>query len=219
MRKILSILLLIQICSVSAFATDYFFLANEDHFYENPSNWYPAYPGTHVKAADRIVILTDVNYTGFDLEVDGIMEVMLGAKITSADGAITIHKQGELDNDGELLVASIFNYGKLNNRFSAVVHVHDFVAYNGAFTHNAYSASFRTINNLTNEGRFDNYSSCFAGRDFRNEAVFNQNRHSLLDVSGELVMAPGSTLTQSRQSSIYQGMSNKIPLHEKLAEK
>lgn len=216
--KFIGICWLVLVWSAApAWGTDYFFLAQEDHYYANPANWYPAYPGHQIGPEDRVFLLTDVYYRGFTLEVAGTLEVELGAEIISADGGIRILPTGLLDNDGTLMVRDITNQGRLHNRLSAVIHVHRYRALPASHTHNACAATFVALDHLVNEGQFDNYAHCEAGRSFYNLAVFNQLSQSRLDVRGELVLAPESTLRQAQGSRIYQRYaSGWQPVHDRL---
>lgn len=191
-------------------ANDYFFLATEDHLFENPANWFPHYPGTQVQEGDKVTIMADVSFAGYNLDVKGVLEVMLDARIHSPDGSIIIRKGGLLDNNGKILVEEVNNYGRLYNRIASIVHIYSYIAFSGSHTHNAYSAIFRTISSLINKGRFDNYSSCIAGTFFKNMAEFNQIRESQLDVSGDILLTPGSVFKQSSKSVVYVGMQDKV---------
>ena len=214
--KYLTGILLILICTQPClWARDFFFLATEDHHFENPANWYPAYPGTKITPEDKITVMADVNFSGYNLHVAGIMEIMLNATVHSPDGSIIIRKHGLLDNNGKLLVDRVSNYGKLYNRLAAVVHIYTYEAFSGAHTYNGYSATFRTISHLVNQGRFDNYSDCISGSDLKNTSIFNQIRHSQLQVTGELVLAPGSTFQKSQESTVFLRSGEFIPTQRK----
>jgi hypothetical protein len=158
MNKIL-IFICLWITGVSNLtAREYYFMAREDHFYENPANWFPAYPGAHITAEDKVIIYADAYFQGYNLEVDGICEVALGIVVRSADGTIVIRESGLVDNSGELFVSRIENFGRLYNRISAMIHIYDYMAYPGSFTCNFFSASFLALTSLVNEGHFDNYN-------------------------------------------------------------
>ncbi|GAB4402339.1 MAG: hypothetical protein OHK0039_00220 [Bacteroidia bacterium] len=195
---------------ISLSAADFYFLATEDHYFENPANWYPSYPGTQVSAGDRMILFTDTYFQGFDLHIDGTLELKIGAELYSRDGAVVISRTGLLDNDGTVLVHRVDNHGRVRNRISANIHLHEYTAHPGAHTYNACAASFTTSANLINEGQFDNYSHCQTGENLYNRAVFNQNLHSRLDVAGELVLVPGSVLRESEASSIQQGQTHNL---------
>jgi len=211
MKKIIFNILLFALVSLSAHAEDYYFLASEDYFYENPANWFPSYPGTEIAAGDQVVIMSDVYFTGYDLKINGKMKVMLGAKMSSAQGNLIIRKGGELDNEGEILVNQVDNSGTFNNRISANFHVNSYYAHSGAQTSNSLNARFITIYKLVNAGRFDNYSQCVAGRHFENRAVFNQIKNSQLEISGEIVLETG-TFNTSDESAVMLGAEAKVAL-------
>lgn len=210
MRKHLLLVLFLLPLQLTCLARDYYFQAYEDHLYENPANWMPSYPGTQIQKGDRVILMDDVNFTGFDLTVNGRLEVALGTKVFSSQGNINIGKEGVIENEGELLVHTVRNYGNLFNRISAIVHINAFMAFQGAYTHNSVSASFITIQDLKNHGRFDNYGTCKAGNDFHNSHKFYQINNSNLDVSGERYLKPGSMLTRSPSQSMRETETKKV---------
>jgi len=214
MKKFIIITILLTLVQIAAKAKDYYFLASEDYFYENPANWYPSYPGTEVAADDQVVIMSDVYFTGYDLKVAGKLKVMLGAKMSSAEGNVIIAEGGSMDNEGEILVNQVENRGIFINRISAVFHVNDYFARSGAVTNNSLKAQFTTIGNLINEGRFDNYSQCTAGKNFENHSVFNQIRNSQLEISGEILLSSEGELNQSTNSAILLGSNAKVPVQD-----
>ncbi|MDX2249657.1 MAG: hypothetical protein SF052_22935 [Bacteroidia bacterium] len=201
------------------FGTDYFFQAVEDHLYENPANWLPAYPGTKIKVGDQVLLMEDVNFVGFDIEVKGVVEVGLGVTVISGENGFVIAETGTLDNAGEVLVKDIKNYGRVHNRIAARIHLFTFHAFKGAFTHNSKSAYFITLSDLENQGRFDNYGTCKAGNDFRNHAIFHQIKYSNLDVRGTIFLAPGSVFTHSPETVAVPGKPKRFLIPEKLSEK
>lgn len=220
MKRITIIIVLLALVQIATKAEDFYFLASEDYLYENPANWYPSYPGTEVAADDQIVIMSDVYFAGYDLKVAGKLKVMLGAKLSSAEGNIFVLEGGTMDNEGEILVNQVENHGTFTNRISALFHVNDYFAHSGAVTNNSLKAQFTTIGNLINEGRFDNYSQCVAGRNFENRAVFNQIRNSQLEISGEILLDNEGQFNQSADSAIFLGANSKVPVQgiEKMFE-
>lgn len=204
MKRIIFCILL-SLLYQSLWATDYYFLATEDHLYENPVNWYPAYPGTHVGNEDRVLVMADMYLAGFPITVEGTMEIKVGARIVSGESHIHVKPNGVLDNAGDLLVHTVLNEGMVYNRVSARIHLFAYQAFDGARTHNSASATFQTIGNLINAGRFDNYSICHAGEDFTNQAIFYQMPRSQLQIRGNCLLAPGSILRQSRESVFQLG--------------
>lgn len=168
-------------------AEEYFFLASEDYYYENPANWFPSYPGTEISEDEEVVIMSDVYINGFDLKVAGKLKVTLGVKISSVKGNLYVQEGGELDNEGEILVNQVKNQGMLINRISATFYVNDYHALTGAITNNSLNAQFITVANLVNEGTFHNYSHCKAGKTFVNRASFYQTKNSQLEIAGVIM--------------------------------
>lgn len=220
--KPFSIVIFLCLTSLSALnmqAKDFFFMAQEDNYYENPANWYPSYPGVNIEKGDRVVLMTDANLNGYNIEVAGIFELQLGATLTSSNGELIIKAGGLLDNDGSVLVAGIVNHGQLYNRQSATVNIHQYFAHSSAHTHNSYSAQFTINKTLVNEGRFDNYGRCRIEQDLTNIAIFNQINRSELEIAGDLLLVPGCTFNQSQKSTLSFGSAeNKVAVQEALAE-
>ncbi|MEM7371489.1 MAG: hypothetical protein AAF587_22945 [Bacteroidota bacterium] len=194
-------------------------MAQEDHYYENPANWYPSYPGVKIAKDDRVVLMTDANANGYDIVVEGVLEIQLGAILSSSDGNLIIKAGGLLDNDGSVFVKELTNYGQVYNRQSAEINIHEYIAHTGAQTHNSYSATFTTIKTLVNEGRFDNYGHCKIEQTLTNVAVFNQINRSELEVAGDLQLLPGCTFNQSQKSTLsVKSSAHKVAFQDRLME-
>lgn len=211
--KKLTIIFTLVLAALTGKAEDFFFLASEDYLYENPANWHPAYPGTEIQEGDKVVVMSDVFFTGYDIKVEGEFKVMLGARVSSSKGSLRISENGQIDNEGEILVNQVENFGKVVNRISATLNVHDYIAHPGAHTHNSLKATFKTLGSLINNGKFDNYSICAAGQTFENTSVFNQIRDSRLNIEGEMLLSPGSEFNQSDKSTTFLG---EVPVHDKI---
>jgi hypothetical protein len=186
-----SLLIWFLVSFFSLRAEDYFFLALEDSYYENPANWFPAYPGDQISDSNRVVLMADASFGSYDIHIAGSMEITLGVRLHSALGSLQVMPSGTLDNQGSLMVMRIKNYGTLYNRLSALIYLYEYIAYDGAITQNACSAVFETIAHIENSGRFDNYSRCIAGSDFSNSCIFNQIYASRLEVSGRTLLSTG----------------------------
>jgi|GEM_PF-3443825 len=186
--------------ATQGFATEYFFTGEYDEIYENPANWYPAYPGTELGADDKIFFQADASFAGYDIVIEGTLEITIGARIFSRENGIIIKHTGIIQNGGELLVHQIENYGKLSNSISARLDVTNYLAHDGAFTHNGASATFICSDRVINEGVFNNYSICDFRGSFNNKSIFNQIRASVLKVAGTMLFWPDSKLNESTQS-------------------
>lgn len=162
----------------------YFFTATEDNFYENPANWEPEYPGTLIESDTRIVIQDMAYLTGFDLEVKGLLEVVMGASLYSDQNDIFLSQEGKLDNHGEIIVDKIHNNGLIFNQMGAKVHVKSLSLNQSGSVQNLRSANFIVIDSLVNQGHFLNYSYCAAG-ELYNHAQFHQIRGSELHIDGK----------------------------------
>lgn len=219
MRKSLTLTVFACIVYVSGMGADYFFQAVEDHLYENPANWLPAYPGTDISAGDRVVLMENVSFIGYDIRVNGKLEIGMGVSLISGENGLLVSKTGVVDNSGEIFVKYIESSGRIANQIAARIHLFNFHAFEGATTYNSASAIFTTLIDLENQGRFDNYGVCKAGNDFRNHALFYQIRYANLDVRGNIILAPGSVLTHSPQSTVVSGKWKKILTSDRLPDK
>lgn len=203
--------------SFSTQATVYTFTAEEDHLFENPANWYPAFPGTTIAPFDHWVIEGEMYVSAEVIRVEGNLQIgMQGALIrTEYHKRIEIALGGILDNAGKGILNQIELEGNLFNRRSCTLSVEELQAKPTALTQNY--GILNVEQQLHNEGRFDNYFSCIVLGDFRNLAVFNQIRQARLEVSGEIFFQPGCVLTQSSESKIFVGREEKIAIHDQLA--
>ncbi len=165
----------------------YLFSPIEDHLLENPANWYPDFPGLPIARNQHVMIEGEACFTGFDLQVAGAVHISIGSSIFSPNGKILVLAGGELINNGEIMVASIENQGLIQNNLSATIDIGSFQCLDGGFTHNARSALFTVSNSIVNQGVFNNYSLCTIGKQFINEATFNQMPDAELRVNGTKV--------------------------------
>ncbi|MEM6344985.1 MAG: hypothetical protein AAF927_13930 [Bacteroidota bacterium] len=164
----------------------FFFSAKEDNFYENPANWEPEYPGTVIEADARIVIQDLAYLTGYNLKVNGLLEVAMGASLYSDQNDIVLFHEGKLDNHGEIIVNNIRNGGLVFNQMGAKIHVKSFALEQSGSVQNLRSANFIVIDSLVNQGHFLNYSYCAAG-ELYNHSQFQQTKGSELHIDGKSV--------------------------------
>ncbi|MBX7240503.1 MAG: hypothetical protein K1X92_02055 [Bacteroidia bacterium] len=121
MRNYLTLLIIYMILPVLTQARQYFFTGSENIFYENPANWSPSYPGNVIQGNDIVIIQSSVNFEGFDLIVEGKLMIELGETITSGSNGIIVHASGLLQNEGEIGVDFIENYGNISNGLQSVI--------------------------------------------------------------------------------------------------
>ena len=171
---------------------EFYFSPNEDNFYHNPANWSPSYPGTVIGEDSKIILQGVVQMPDFDLEIAGTMQVIMDATVFSSRGDIIIKSVGTLQNEGEIMVNSIENWGTVTNNVSASINVHHYTAHPESKTHNLKSAAFVASQRVSNEGKFDNYSYCSVGEEFnnKNDAVFNQMGNGRLIIKGKWLNMP-----------------------------
>lgn len=211
--KLFLLLLVSTFVSFSqTFAKEYHFLATEDNLYINPANWYPAYPGTEIAAGDLVKIEADMLFQGFQVNLQGEMEVSLGAEITSSDGEFIIHPTGILTNAGAIRIRGIRNFGQFTNKLSAETHLSFFSAHRHALTSNMTSADFITTGDAVNVGTFNNYGHCAIGNDLINmeQSVFNQMQHATLVVRGTVQTSAEARVNESPESSIQQPRATRV---------
>ncbi|MEZ4773060.1 MAG: hypothetical protein R3D00_07750 [Bacteroidia bacterium] len=218
MRRSLTLIGFVCIFYGYSIGADYFFQAVEDHLYENPANWLPTYPGAEVRTGDRVVLMENVSFVGYDIVVNGYLEIGMGVSLISGENGLLVSNTGTVDNSGEILVKYIESSGRIANQIAARIHLFNFHAFEGAITHNSASATFVTLLDLENQGRFDNYGICKAGNDFRNHAFFYQIRYANLDVRGNIILSPGSVLTHSPQSTVVSGKLKKFLISDRLPD-
>ncbi|MEO0469530.1 MAG: hypothetical protein AAF206_07920, partial [Bacteroidota bacterium] len=161
----------------------------EDHFFENPANWSPAYPGNQIAPGDTIVLHELTYVSGFPISISGNLTILPKAQLFSADGAINIHPGGSLDNFGELFVPSVDNAGKLDNHLAALTDIHSYHAQPTAITTNLKNGSFKVNRTMLNQGQFYNFGQCIVGQEMVNDARFYQDPHSELFINGQSIQS------------------------------
>ena len=122
--------------------------------------------------------------TGYNVKVNGLLEVAMGASLYSDQNDIILQKDGKLDNQGEIIVNQIRNEGLIFNQMGAKIHVKSFALKQGGSVQNLRSANFIVIDSLVNRGHFLNYSYCATG-ELYNHAQFQQIRGSELHIDGK----------------------------------
>ena len=173
----------------------FYFSAVQDNFYENPANWAPSYPGTMIDM-DQKIVLQDMAYvTGYDLQIKGELEIVMGATLFASAGKLEILPEGQLSNHGELIMDQVENQGQVSNYMGAKIHVKRFVSSEDASVDNLKSASFIVIEKLTNQGNFSNYSLCTTG-EFINSSDFQQRTGGELRVDGKMVPMAANFTTE-----------------------
>lgn len=121
MRYYLSLLIFTLALPVLTQAKQYIFTGKENMFYENPENWFPEYPGNVIHGNDIVIIQSALNFEGFDIIIEGKFMIELGETVSSGSGGLLIRYSGLLQNEGEIGVTFIENYGKINNGLQAVI--------------------------------------------------------------------------------------------------
>jgi len=186
--------------------TEYIFSSVEDNLYENPANWEPEYPGTKIKKDDKIVVQDDAFFMGYDIEIDGTLEIAISAKLHSTGNNLVIRPSGKVLNEGILSVNTVENHGVLDNSLSATANLHHYRAYEYALTSNRMSADFVITESLVNEGTFNNYSSCTVGKKFVNTSSFNPMSQSVLTVKGTVL----AEIPRSKSNDDSYSLNNEI---------
>lgn len=200
--KPLTILIVAITWSLNLIATDYHFVASEDHQYVNPANWTPSYPGVEIQAGDRIFIESDAVYEGLNLEIQGSVEIALGATLSSTSGELRLRDAGVCNNYGTLRVKGTRVWGSLVNNTSARIMVKFLAVRESASISNLPGASLAVNGDLANLGRFLNYGHVSVGNSLilMQESAFYQIGRAELLVRGKLSADPSSMLDRAPQS-------------------
>lgn len=164
----------------------FIFSPKVDSHYENPANWTPSYPGTHIQKHQEVIVQGFVNIPFYDLTIDGLLHVELDATIFSPNSQLTVGKTGTLYNDGEVILKHLHQEGLVNNNYSGKLNLHTFQADQSGRTYNLSGGEMIVTQSFTNKGEFNNYGDCRVKFDFDNEADFNQIGDSRLFVKGKL---------------------------------
>lgn len=169
---------------------DFHFEPTEDSFFENPANWQPAYPGTHIQAGDRIILHGPAYATFYDIKLEGAMEIYAEGSFYSFNGNLEILPGAEIQNHGELMVNELTNAGIIDNQSSATVDVMHYTGDEGSVMNNLLGANFTSAGNMVNKGIFNNYGLCAVRDEFKNLATFNELPGSELVVHGNRAYLP-----------------------------
>lgn len=209
--KAITILITACIWSLNVFATDYHFVAQTDHQYVNPANWTPSYPGIEVQAGDRVFIESDAVFEGLDLEINGSLEVALGATLSSTTGEVRLRPSSVCNNYGTIRVKGARVWGSLMNNTSARMMTNFLAIRESASTSNLPGASLMISGDLANLGRFLNYGHVSVGNNLilMQESAFYQIGRAELLVRGGLSADPSSMFDKAPQSYFQIARANR----------
>ncbi|MFK7971106.1 MAG: hypothetical protein AB8F95_12100 [Bacteroidia bacterium] len=185
-------------------ATDYHFVANEDHQYVNPANWTPSYPGVEIQENDRVFIDTDAVYEGLNLEINGSLEIAIGATLSSASGELRVRESGVCNTYGTLRVKGLRVWGAvLNNTPGRFMLTFLAVRSTGSLS-NFPGATVSVKGDLANLGKFLNYGHVSVGNNviLMKTSAFHQIGRAELLVRGTLTAAPDAMLEQAPESYV-----------------
>lgn len=179
MKLALWTLMLLGSCQFLS-ATSYTFTATHDHYFDNPANWFPHYPGTDIQSTDTLYLIQSAHFKGYDLQIAGHLSIALGVELFSAKDGLVLHAEGSVDNHGQLNLHHLFTQGYVCNRMGANLSTHYVVVSNSGFLHNACCAHLTVYHTLTNAGTFHNYGSCAVMQCWSNQAQYFQAAHASL---------------------------------------
>jgi len=197
MKNIIITIALLIVANSSLFATNYYFTANADNSFENPANWTPAYPGNTIKTEDKVFVQADMIINGFNVVVNGLLDVALGVNVSSEEN--TIINNGSIINNGEIHVASLINNAKLDN--SSIIWVQNIANKRMASVNNNMMGTITVTKLATNEGTFMNAGVCFFYNNFANEAVVNQLHNAKMEVKGNYTSSANAEMKKSATST------------------
>ena len=203
MKNIIITIALLIVANSSLFATNYYFTANADNSFENPANWSPAYPGNTIKAEDKVFVQADMIINGFNLVVEGLLDVSLGVNVSSDENTIINH--GAIINNGEIHAANLINNAKLDN--SSIIWVKNIANKRMANLNNSMMGTITVTKQATNEGTFINSGVCVFYNNFANEAVVNQLHNAKMEVKGNYTSSANAEMKKSTTSTFASGNS------------
>lgn len=173
----------------------YYYQPLVDNQYENPANWQPSYPGTHILADQKVFIQGLANLPFYDLTIAGTLFIGIDGELFGPKQQVTLLTSGTLNNDGSILLDGLQSQGKISNNFTGKISCNFFHNLAEGETFNLQGSTLEAIQRLENIGKFHNYGLCNARDQFENYAVFNQLGQATLVVKGEpLQMATTQSL-------------------------
>lgn len=201
MKNIIITIALLIVANSTLFATNYYFTANADNSFENPANWTPAYPGNTIKSEDKVFVQADMIIEGFNLTVNGLLDIALGVNVSSQEN--TIINNGSIINNGEVRVANVINNAKLDN--SSIMWVQNIANKRMANFNNNMMGTITVTKQATNEGTFINAGVCVFHNNFANEAVVNQLHNAKMEVKGNYTSSVNAEIKKSSTSTFASG--------------
>lgn len=196
---ILIILLQFVFCAICE-AKCFYFHGTENSEYVNPANWSPSYPGTKIDRNDTLIIQSDVNFTGFNLLLDGKMEIVMGASFNAKHDGIIITRNGKLMNEGELRTKYIDNEGIIDNSVAAAW-ISDSCTNRKYGVINSLLASEMSIKHkMLNEGKWNFGGKCIIAGELINEGEIALAHSANFEVKGRYFASETSKVLKSFQS-------------------
>ena len=202
MKTVVSFILTLTILFTNASAANYYFSGNEDADYTNAANWFPTYPGTTIGVDDKVFIQADANIIGFDLLVEGLLDVSMGAKISASSSNLLLKRNAKVMNNGEIIVSYLKNEGTFENcaggRF-ACSQLNNTIS----GTMNSAIASKSFINEtFLNEGVYNLSSECVVKGNFFNKKSITLSNQAILNVIGELNNTKSAQLKRGDRATV-----------------
>lgn len=202
MKTFVSLTAFLLILVSNTFAVDFYFSGNEDADYTNAANWSPTYPGTTIGANDKVFIQADANIIGFDLMVEGLLDISMGAKISANGNNLVLRGNAKVMNNGEIIVSNIKNEGTFENCAGARFACKQFNNTKSGIM-NAGIASKSFINELfLNEGVYNLSSECEVKGNFFNKKSITLSHQAILNVSGELSNTVLAKVNQGERTKV-----------------
>jgi hypothetical protein len=201
MKNIIITIALLIVANSTLFATNYYFTANADNSFENPANWTPAYPGNTIKTEDKVFVQADMIFNGFNLIVNGLLDVSLGVNVSSEENNLI--NNGSVINNGEIRVASVINNAKLDN--SSIIWIQNIANKRMATVNNNMMGTITITKQATNEGTFTNAGVCVFYNNFANESLVNQLHNAKMEVKGNYTSSSNAELKKSATSTFASG--------------
>jgi hypothetical protein len=204
MKKAAILIILLQVIfCANCEAKRFYFHGTENNEYVNPANWSPSYPGTKIRQNDTVIVQSDVTFSGFNLEIEGEMEIVMGASFSAKYDGIIIREGGKLMNEGEMRTKFIDNDGIVDNSVAAAWISDSCINHKYGLINSLLASEMSIKRGMINEGKWNFSGKCVVMGEFVNEGEIALAHSANLEIKGNYYASSNSKVLKSIQS-IFQ---------------
>jgi len=201
MKKAAILIILLQVIFfANCEAKRFYFHGTDNNEYVNPANWSPSYPGIEIGKNDTIIVQSDIQFSGFNLEVKGEIEIVMGASLIAKYNGIIIREGGKLMNEGEMRTKFIDNDGVIDNSVAAAWISDSCINHKYGLINSLLASEMSIKKGMINEGKWHFSGKCVIMGEFVNEGEIALAHSANLEIKGNYYASSNAKVLKSIQA-------------------